>query len=353
VRPDDLTESEQLLWKAFGRGQWVDLGSAAAGLPVIRAEVIAALLLGASGAEPGSTAGVRLRGAAVTGRLDLMAGTAAWPLVCDGCRFDTEVGLVDSSLRTVCILNCELPAFDGTRLRLEGILDLAGSTVAGTVQLQQARVSGQLRLRGVRVGAAGAGAVAVMARGLSVDGEADCAGLEARGLVCFEGAAVTGTLDLAGAQISCPAERALDLNYAAIGGTLSCPGLAVEGETRANNCRVSVELVMRGARLENPGGVAFFAGGLEVAGGAFFGRGFRATGEFVLIGARLASNLSVGGSTFDNPGGLAINLERASIATLRADGVSCRGQLLMAGVSVGGDVGLTGAVLETGDGQPA
>ena len=299
VRPDDLTESEQLLWKAFGRGQWVDLGSGAAGLPVVRAEVIAALLLGASGAEPGSAAGVRLRGAAVTGCLDLMAGTAAWPLVCDGCQFDTKIGLVDSSLRTVCIMNSELPAFEGTRLRLEGILDLTGSTVAGTVDLQQARVSGQLRLRGVRAATAGAGAVAVMARGLSVDGEADCAGLEAHSLVCFEGAAVTGTLDLAGARISCPGERGLDLNYAAIGGTLSCPGLAVDGETRANNCRVGVELVMRGARLENPGGVAFFAGGLDVSGGAFFGQGFSATGEFTLIGARLAANLSVRGSMFE------------------------------------------------------
>ena len=54
---------------------------------------------------------------------------------------------------------------------------------------------------------------------------------------------------------------------ATIGGTLACPDIAVGGETRANNCRISVELIMRGARLDNPGGIAFFAGGLEVAGG--------------------------------------------------------------------------------------
>lgn len=353
VNPADLTEPEQLLWKAFGGGGWVDLGSGAAGPPVIRAEVIAALLLGAAEAEPGGTAGIRLRGATVTGCLDLTAGSVAWPLVCDGCQFDTGIGFADSTLRTVRILNSELPALDGTRLRLNGILDMTGSQVAGTVQLPQARVDGQLRLRGIRVGTVGAGAVAVLARGLSVDGEADCSGMQARGLVSFEGAAVTGTLNLAGAQISCPGERGLDLNHATIGGTLACPGLGVDGETRANNCRISVELIMRGARLDNPGGIAFFAGGLEVAGGAFLSQGFSAHGEVTLIGARLAANLSVRKSTFDNPGGTAVNLERADIGTLNAQEVSCRGQLMMAGADVRSDVNLAGAVLETGDGKPA
>ncbi|MGD0069108.1 MAG: hypothetical protein ABSB76_37495 [Streptosporangiaceae bacterium] len=81
----------------------------ATGPAVIRAEVISALLLGAAEAEPGGTAGIRLRGATVTGCLDMTAGSAAWPLVCDGCRFDTEIRFMDSTLRTVCILNSEMP----------------------------------------------------------------------------------------------------------------------------------------------------------------------------------------------------------------------------------------------------
>ena len=80
-----------MLWKAFSGGEWVDLGSGAAGPPVIRAEVITVLLLGAAEAEPGGTAGIRLRGAAVKGRMDLTGGSVAWPLVCDACQFDTEI----------------------------------------------------------------------------------------------------------------------------------------------------------------------------------------------------------------------------------------------------------------------
>ena len=288
-------------------------GSGAAVPPVVRAEVIAALLLGAAEAGPGGTAGVRLRGATVEGRLDLTSGNVAWPLVCDDCQFDTEISFADSALRTVRILNSDLPALDGTRMRLNGILDMAGSRVAGTVGFRQAGVDGQLRLRGLRAGTAGAGAVAVLARGLVVDGEADCAGMEARGLVSFEGAKVTGTVDLAGARVSCPGERALDLNYATVGGTLSCTGLAVDGETRASNCRVG-------------GGSSCAVRGLTIRGASRWARGawrrlpavrlrpgVRARGEVALIGARLAANLSARNSGFDNPGGTALSLNaRAS-----------------------------------------
>jgi hypothetical protein len=349
----ELTEAEKLLWKAFSRGAWADPGGAGAGAsPAIRAEVIAALLLGAAGAEPGSAAGIRLRGAVVTGRLDLMGGTVAWPLVCDGCQFDTGLGFVDSSVRTVCILDSELPAFDGTRLRLDGILDLTGSKIAGGIRLEQAKVSGQLRLRETRAGA-GAATEAVMATGLSVDGDVDCTRMEASGRVSFQAAAVTGAFDLTGAHIACPGGRGLNLNYATIGGKLDCRELTVDGQTRANNCRVTAQLTMAGARLDNPAGIAFFAGGLEVGGGAFFTSGFRARGEFRLIGAQLAANLTIEGATFDNPGAVAVNLERASIGSLHGDDLTCTGQLSMTGARISGEVSLARAVLETGDGNPA
>jgi len=89
VGPSDLAGAEQLLWAAFPRGAWVDLreGDALADDPgnahswgkqrEIRAEVIRALLLGACPAEPGYAPGVRLRGARVIGRLDLMGAALA------------------------------------------------------------------------------------------------------------------------------------------------------------------------------------------------------------------------------------------------------------------------------------
>jgi hypothetical protein len=348
VNPAELTEAEQLLWKAFPRGARVDLGGSRAGQPpVVRAEVISALLLGAVPAEPGSAAGIRLRGAAVTGPLELTGGTVTRPLVCEDCLFDTELGFVDSSLATVRIRDSELPGLDGTRLRLDGILDLSGSRITGCVRLEHAQVRGQLTMRATR---AGAGTEAVAATGLCVDGDVDCSRMEARGEVSFRAAAVTSTLELTGARIASPGGRGLVLSYATIGGKLECRQLAVDGETRANNCRVTAHLSMSAARLDNPAGVAFFAGGLDVGGGAFFSDGFSARGEFRLIGAHLAANLTIEGGTFDNPGGVAVNLERAVAASVYGDGLTCRGRLSMTGARISGDVSLGRAVLESGAG---
>ncbi len=336
-------------------GGWTSAESAgrhAAGHP--GGKVIAALLLGALPARPGDAAGIRLRGAAVTGPLRLMGGTAAWPLVCEGCRFDDTVDLADSSVRTVRIAGSDLPAFDGTRLRLDGILDLAGSRVAGCIRLEHAKVSGQLSMRGATVGGAVTGEDAVAATGLSVDGDVDCSQLDARGRVSLGGAAVTGTVDLTGARIEAPGGRALVLSYATIRGKLDCWGMAVDGETRAPNCRVGAHLTMSGARLEHdPGGVALFAGGLNVGGGAFFSAGFSARGEFRLIGAHLAANLTIEGSTFDNPGGVAVNLERAVSGNVLGDDLTCHGELSMIGARVGGDVNMARAVLDAGAGRRA
>jgi len=351
VIPAELTEAEQLLCKAFPRGAWVDLGGSPDGTPpVVRAEVIAALLLGAVPAEPGSAAGVRLRGAAVAGPLRLMGGTAAWPLVCEACLFDDEVDLADSSVRTVRITGSELPAFDGTRLRLDGILDLAGSRVAGCVRLEHAKVSGQLSMRGAAVGG---GAEAVAATGLSVDGQVDGEHLEARGGVSLEGAAVTGTVNLRGARIASPGERALVLSYATIGGKLNCRDLTVDGETRAIACQVSGQLSMTAARLSNPGGMAFFAGGLQVGGGAFFSVGFSVHGAFRLIGARFAANLTIEGATFDHPEGTAVNLDRAVTGSVYGDDLTCRGEFSMIGARVGGDMNMARAALDAGTARRA
>jgi hypothetical protein len=361
VNHAELTEAEQSLWNAFGRGAWVDLGGAGTGGAgpggtEIRGEVIAALLLGAVPAEPGTAAGVRLRGANITGRLDLLSGSVGWPLVIEDCRFEAELGLVDSSLRTVCILRSELPAFNGTRLRLDGILDLTGSTIAGCVRLDHAKVAGQLRLREVRAGTEAAAATAteaVAATGLSVDGNVDCTLLEAHGRVTFNEATVGGAFDLSQARISRPGQRALTLNYATIGGKLECHRLTVEGETRAHNCRVAGQLGMSAARLESTSGTAFFAGGLRLGGGAFFTSGFRAHGEFRLIGAQLGANLTIEGATFDNPGGIAVNLEHASIGSVQGDDLTCKGQLSLIGAHVSGNVDLARAVLEAGAGSAA
>ena len=350
----ELTEPEQALWQAFPRGAWVNLRDGDRDR-VIRAEVISALLLGAADREPGYTPGVRIRGARVTGRLDLMGATVAWPLVCEYCDFEQELRFVESVTRTVRIVQSRLPAFNGTRMRLDGILNLWACGITGVLRLDQAKVTGQLCLRDAIIGdAAGPGdGEAVAAFGLAVDGGVECTALTTHGSVGLQVATITGGLDLRGARISRPGQLALLVDRAVIGGQLACRDLTVEGEIGMHNTRVGASLVLAAASLANPGGVALSAGGLTVAGGVFLIDGFSAVGEVRLVGAQLSANLSLPGAVLSNPDGTALDLAGATVGACHARGLSCTGQVILTGVRIASDLDLTDAQLTGKAGEPA
>lgn len=359
---NDLNDPERLLWQAFKLGTWVDLraGDAVAddlGVAprwgagrVVRAEVIMALLLGAGEAEPGHAPGVRLRGARITGRLDLMGATVTYPLVCEYCHFDEELRFVESSTRTVRIVSSHLPTLNGTRMRLTGIFNLCASEITGVLRLDQAKVSGQLCLRDATIGA-GSGTEAVAAYGLAVDGGLECAGLNAQGSVGMEIAAITGSIDLTGARIACTGQRALTMDRAVVG-KLDCRDMIAEGETRMHNAHIGASFILTGARLDNPDRVALSAGGLNVGGGLFMNRGFAAIGEIRLYGANLAANLTASGGTFRNPGGISLNLQRATLGILNGADLVSDGQVSLLGARIASDIDLRGSHLTGNGGEP-
>jgi hypothetical protein len=363
---DDLQEPERLLWLAHARGAWVDLraGGAADDLAgasgwgparTIRAEVIRELLLGAGDAEPGSVPAVRLRGARITGRLDLMGATVGGPLVCEQCAFDEEPRFVEAVTRTVRIVRSALPGLNGTRMRLDGILNLQACEIGGVLRLDQAKITGQLCVREAVVGRPGGAAAAapvLSAEGMAVDGGVDAAGLTVHGAMSMRVAAIAGSVDLSTARIACPGQRALMLSNAVVQGKFDGRGLAVAGEMRMHNTRIAGSLIMAAARLENPGGEALSAGGL-VSGGVFFTDHFAAVGGMRLIGAQLDANLTLAGATLSNPGGLALNLVRATMGSLDGAELACAGQVMLTGARVAGDLDLSGARLEAGDGRAA
>jgi hypothetical protein len=360
----DLTEPERSLWAAFPRGAWADLrasdpaaddldGAGSWGpARTVRAEVISALLLGACAAEPGHSPAVRLRGARITGRLDLLGATLNCPLVCEYCHFDGEPRFVESSTKTVRLVHSRLPGFNGTRMRLDGILNFWSSVVDSVIRLDQAKVAGQVCLREVTAGT-GDGDVAVAADGLAIDGNLDAIGLIARGLVRLGGAQISGTADLANARITGCGERALRLSNAVIGGRLLCEGISAEGELRLHNTQVGASIGLSGAHLSARSGAALNAGGLTVAGGVFCLNGFTAEGEVRLIGARLGANLALAGAVLSNPGKVALNLDRAAIGDCDGTGIACSGQISCIGARIASGLNLTDADLHGGDDQPA
>jgi hypothetical protein len=229
----DLNEPERLLFGAFPHGSWLDLrsgdshGDQLAGARqwppnrVIRADIVRSLLLGGSELEPGHAPAVRLRGARVTGRLDLMGATVSWPLVCESCYFDEELRFVESFTKTVRIVDSYVPSFNGTRMRLDGILNLWACTIPGVLRIDQAKVAGEVCVRAATIGLAGAASEALAANGLTVEGGIDCVELKAHGSVSLGLARVTGSVDFTDASVTCPGQQALIADNAVIGGRLN------------------------------------------------------------------------------------------------------------------------------------
>ena len=360
VEFSELAGPERRMWAAFPRGEWVDLipGEPGAdqldGAPhwgaerVVRGEVIRALLLGACPVEPGYTPAVRLRGARITGRLDLMGSAVTSALVCESCYFEQEIRLVEASSRTVRIVDSRFPGLNGARLRTDGILNFWRCVVDGVLRLDQANVIGQVSLRGASITPV-PGRDALSATGLTVDGDLDSVELTVRGPAHLGGARISGSADLRRAQFLRPGARALTLSHAEISGKVTGEGLRVEGETRLHNVRVNGNIQLQRATLANPGGMALSGGGLSVNGGIFCTLGFAASGEVSFIGARLGDILDLAGGRLDNPGGTALQLDRATMRDCDLTRLTCTGQVSLRGATVSNQLTLDRASLTAGE----
>ncbi|HXA61039.1 MAG TPA: hypothetical protein VNW94_17910, partial [Streptosporangiaceae bacterium] len=358
----DLNEPERLLWAAFPRGAWVDLRTGDVTLDdpgaahswgaerVIRAEVISALLLGATEAVPGRVPGVWLRGARITGRLYLSGITFRAALECQGCFFEDDLAFVESTAQTIRITGSRLPSFIGARMRLDGLLDLS-ECVIDSIRLDYARLDSEVRLRGTIAGNDTAG-IALTAEGLSVNGRLDCEGLRARGTVELRGGHISGPLNLTGAQITSLDERgAVVLHNLVVDGRFNAGGMVVHGGLSMDNARIGGSMHLDGVQLRSPGvhGFALGGGGLTVEGSVWCRGGFCADGEVRFVGAKLGANLNLKGARLANPGGVALNLNRAAVGDVHCPNlVVSAGRLSLAGTQIGGGLSLQGASLEDG-----
>jgi hypothetical protein len=122
-----LDEAEERLWAAFPYGSQVEYWHG----EQIRAEVVAALALGAVPATPGRTAGVRMRGATVIGELDLRHGTVDVPLTMLSCTFTDSVRFEESSTKSIDLTGSHLLRICATGAHIRGTLDLSRARITG------------------------------------------------------------------------------------------------------------------------------------------------------------------------------------------------------------------------------
>ncbi|MBG0817116.1 pentapeptide repeat-containing protein [Planomonospora sp. ID82291] len=287
-----LNPAERRLWDAYPTGSWVDLrsGDPQADDPAggeswgpertIRAEVVAALLRGAREAEPGTTPGLRLAGARITGSLDLSDAAVGAKLHLLNCHLSGTVDLTDASTRGLRFRGCEMRRVRAARSTVDGLLEFDGSTLRGGLRLDNAHVTGQLRLSKTHLAAATedeepADAFledvrrpfseaerrergldrhhwAMWAGGLVVDGGAFLRGLRATGGLRMTGARFLGGLYLQGASITAVGSHAVHADFLEAGAAEFSAGFRATGTVRLRGARINGVLSFDGAALRAP-----------------------------------------------------------------------------------------------------
>ena len=273
---NDLTPAELRVWRAYSRGAAVDFRTAededtAQGASwgpdrTVRAAVLRALLLNGP-LEDGEIPALRVKGARVTGVLDLQYGTIDHLVhLCDSFFEDVPL-LYASRLRELDLSGSVLPGLAAATMRVEGILHLT-----------RCRFLGPVRLGGTVIG---------------------------------------GPLFLSGAEIVPPdtTRPALRLSHATIGDDLWAAGLRTHGEVTLNSTSIAGSASLDDARLSHPGSVALDAQTLLVE-GDFHMRRVHTQGWIGLRGARIAGRLDLSYASLSNPGGAALRASSCTVGEL-------------------------------------
>ena len=324
-----LVKPKNLVWFAAGTGALVDLRARVPDLDdpatgatwdaarTVPAELLVELLVGARPPlKGGQLRAVRLRGARITGQLNLEAATLVCPLLLQDCHLERPVYLNEAHAPVIRLLGCHLPGLTADQLETRGNLVLDRISATGEVRLLGAHIGGQLSFNGASL--TNPDGPALNADGLTVDQGVFCReGFIADGEVRLIGAHIGGTLEFDGARLTNPNGRALNADRLTVDEDMYCrQGFTAQGGIRLLGGHIGGILEFDGARLTNPNGRALNAKLLTIDQSMLCQEGFTAVGEVCLLDARVGGQLSFNGASLSDPKQLALHLEGVQAAAL-------------------------------------
>ena len=333
----ELTSVEQSLVDHVSRGETLDLAADNEEIDeaamrswgdsrICRASVIRDILRGRLAADP-DPHGLQLRGARITGRIDLDSLTTDLDFELTDCLLEEGLVARDARLFTLVLTGCHLehpaePPLAVDRLTCS-LIYLHKVTIIGHVE------SGALSLAGAHI------AGPLICTTVSLDNDSGSA-LDASGLQTGQDLILTGGCTATGTGES----GAVNLFGAHVGGILNCDG----------------------ASLGNDSGPALQASGLQVDQGMFLTDGFTATGAgeygaVSLIGAHVGGSLNCDGASLRNDSGPALHanslqVEQGMLLTggFTATGAGESGAVNLIGAHVGSSLNCDGASLRNDSG---
>ncbi len=273
----------------------------------VSAQFLVDLLLAKDGT--GRRPGLKLSRALISGDFDLESSAVDVGIMLRECRFESKPNLTDARLRSLRLPGTALPGLEATNLRVSGNLELnEGFESHGEVTLLGAHIGGDLRMAGAvldNYDENDAAARAMVASRLTVDGALLARDLEARGQLRFISARVDGLMSFAG------------------------------------------------AKLYNPGRVAFQGERLQVGESLFFQRDCIVDGRVILQNATINGGVDALGSTFRSPGsGATLQMARARVGrNVSLKEAKIEGTVALRAADVGGDVTFADSTLDSDEGK--
>ena len=294
------TRTEKKLWNAFRAGRQIDLRPngkpghnerSATRSALVRAEMITAILRAESG--PRNNTRLTLRGAHITGQLDLSYARIEHPIILRECVFDQPIVLTEARLGALTLDGSRFPGIDAQNIELDGDLGLRQVSSSRTVNLTGARFHRDLRLQGAQLRHGQDEEIALAADQMVVDGSLACHdGFEASGTVSMAGARVNGAVRLDGAKITADGQKiAFYGDGMTVGHDFNAQGLKAAGEVRLVDVSIASTLELRGAKLTNAGGAALRLDRAEISSSLYCDNGFTAIGEVGAIGAHVKGSV--------------------------------------------------------------
>ncbi|HEY5395955.1 MAG TPA: hypothetical protein VIL16_11220 [Trebonia sp.] len=311
-----LSAAERALWDAFPRGEIVDLtGRPRVAARTIRAEVIAALLLGALPAEAGRIAAVRLIGTRIVGTLDLAHGVVTVPVRLQRCQLQDVIDLTGTKARDIDLSGSNLAGLTAPLAEVDGKLDLSGCECSGAVVLSGAHITGALELHDTRL--TRPGAEAFLGNRLTIDDDLVAVRASVDGEFLLAGSRIGGSVLFAGASLRNEGGYALYAPDMTAGARfLMRDGFEAHGEVRLVGLRVGGDLNFRNAFLCNPGGDALLAYGIQIGGSLGLSEGFRSQGAVRLSRSRIGGAIFLEHAHLENPAGDVIRCRNTQAQTL-------------------------------------
>ena len=321
-----------------------------------------------------STRALRLRGALLTGPIDLSAVPASARLDLEDCVVD-EVSARDGAVAVLRMHRCEIRLVDAARLVVAGDFDLSGSTVRGYVNLAEARIGGSIVLDAVTIDGVPGSLDASRAR---IDGDLSCRVRDgerftASGSVILRGARVGGSVRFTGARLDSWSAQALDGDGLRVGQDIIARAtpehrFKSRGGVRFAGARVGGSVNLNGAMLAGMhGGHALVADRAQVDQSLFCSsqgqHRFTATGTVSVMGASVKGIVNFGSAMLNGRSGPALDAGGIVVGeSLFCQGTADRpftadGEVSIVAARIGVQLGFDGAVLtnsaDTADEQDA